>query len=1210
MTPAKVASLAAFVGLLATGAPAAHATDPVCVPIMSFDVDNEGWYLLRPDGTRDETLWRAGIGVDGSGGLLLPAGVSTIQLDAYLGYADEDEDEEPTSFCFSGRALDPADDDARAAVFWVDGSTATGCGGGCLSTRFPPRPPCQVPRADGFRIYLFSAPVNDVSDCDLEEFSSITVDHEGDFIVDSIGVIIDRDLVCLRQCDGDLDCDDADSCTTDVCQDGICDNRVEDGCCDEDADCFDGLACTSEVCAHGNCEYDANSHCCERDADCDDDDGCTVNRCDMQSHTCQAPEAVACGDNDACTADSCVDGTCVHDREVACCVAHADCDDRNPCTIDRCGEAGCSYAPAPVGTPCEYVDACSFGDVCDADHVCVAQWSLPCDDGELCNGVESCYAAACVPGTPVECEDGVTCTVDSCEPGFGCLYSPDELGCDDGIGCTIDHCDPVAGCRSTPSSALCNDGVGCTRDVCDPTGGCAYLPLAAACDDGVSCTVDSCDAALGCVSTPVDAACGDGDPCTVDRCGALGCTHTDNGSCASQCGDGVCSLGGETCATCPGDCGVCPDGDCCARRAGVGCSDAAVQACVCAADAYCCTVLWDDACAALVTELSCGVCENATVCGDAQCDAAEDCASCSADCGTCAPVCGDEVCQIGESCASCQSDCGACPSSCCIAQETAGCDAADVAACVCAADDYCCSERWDAACASAVELLGCGTCVAAGICGDGTCGGGEGCATCAMDCGACPPVCENGACEPGETCLSCATDCGACPPPEPCLAAVGVSCDVFDQAYVKASNTDASDNFGHAVAVAGEWLVVGAPGEDGAVNTASASGAAYVFRRVGGIWQQADLLRASNADAGDQFGYAVAVSEDRIVVGAPNEDSAGANPSDNSAANAGAAYVFEWSGVSWQQSAILKASNAGAGDSFGMAVAISGDTVAVGAPTEDSAGVAYVFVRDRYGWVQEARLLASNADAGDLFGNTLALEGDSLAVAAPHEASRAVADGGSPQDNQAQRAGAVYVFERGTGGWSEVAFLKAHNADAGDRFGFALALNGGVLAVGAPYESSASAAHPEDDSLSAAGAVYIFAAPDWVLADYVKANTVDAGDRFGQSLGLDWTTLVVGVPFEDGNSRGIGGDPTSNAATRSGAVAVYRRVGDVWQHRALLKSSNPDPSDYFGAAVAFHKGALVVGAYGEDSAATGVDGDQQDDTSSASGAVYVRKIAP
>lgn len=175
-------------------------------------------------------------------------------------------------------------------------------------------------------------------------------------------------------------------------------------------------------------------------------------------------------------------------------------------------------------------------------------------------------------------------------------------------------------------------------------------------------------------------------------------------------------------------------------------------------------------------------------------------------------------------------------------------------------------------------------------------------------------------------------------------AAGGLPCGVTQLAYLKASNTDASDWFGEAVAISGDTAVIGARledssatgvGGDQASNGSPSSGAAYVFVRDGATWTQQAYLKASNAEAGDWFGAAVAISGDTIVIGAPLERSSATgvngNQSSNASADAGAAYVFVRSGTSWSQQAYLKSSNTDGSDIFGGAVAIWGETIVVGA---------------------------------------------------------------------------------------------------------------------------------------------------------------------------------------------------------------------------------------------------------------------------------------
>jgi trimeric autotransporter adhesin len=336
------------------------------------------------------------------------------------------------------------------------------------------------------------------------------------------------------------------------------------------------------------------------------------------------------------------------------------------------------------------------------------------------------------------------------------------------------------------------------------------------------------------------------------------------------------------------------------------------------------------------------------------------------------------------------------------------------------------------------------------------------------------------------------------------------------QAYVKASNPDPADQFGLAVALSGDGttLAVGANGEGSSAtgingsqadNGAEFSGAVYVFARSGTTWAQQAYVKASNTGARDAFGGRVALADDgnTLAVAARSEDSGATgidgNQGDDSASNAGAAYVFVRSGTTWSQQAYVKASNTEAQDIFGESVALSGDgnTLAVGALFEDSSatgvdgnqgdntatssGALYVFSRSGTTWSQQAYLKASNTGGGDQFGWNAALSGDGnvLAVTAQREASGATGIGGDQMDNSAALSGAVYVFRRNAGAWSQQAYVKARNTGAGDRFGYSLALSDDatLLAVGADQEDSSATGiggDSADNSVTDSGAVYLY----------------------------------------------------------------------------------------------------------------------------------------
>jgi hypothetical protein len=484
--------------------------------------------------------------------------------------------------------------------------------------------------------------------------------------------------------------------------------------------------------------------------------------------------------------------------------------------------------------------------------------------------------------------------------------------------------------------------------------------------------------------------------------------------------------------------------------------------------------------------------------------------------------------------------------------------------------------------------------------------------------------------------------------------------------YVKASNTGEQDRFGAALAVSadGNTLAVGAPGDDSGANTidgdeaddcagaaancAGDSGAVFVYVNDNGSWSRQAYVKPANTGTGDQFGAALDMSADGdvLVVGAPFEDSNGSGPGDDSAADSGALYVFTRAGVSWSQQAYLKASNAEAGDNFGHAVALAGvgTTLAAGAPFEDgngsggegdnsalASGAVYVFADGGGGaWSQQAYVKASNAEAGDGFGQTVALadSGNTLAAGAPFEDSSA---GGGEGDNSAADSGAAYVFTRAGVSWSPQPYVKAANAETEDNFSRAVALagDGATLAVGATGEDGAAfpTVDEEDDCEGPApqncaeesGAVYVYASVSgaWSPQDYLKASNVDAGDLFGSAieLSVDGGTLAVGAIGEASRSSGVGGEKTDNFAVGSGAVYLFERSASVWSEGAYVKSGNSGEGDNFGQDIGLSgdTGTLVVGAPFEDSEATLINGDRTDDCDAAtpancaedSGAAYI-----
>ncbi len=463
--------------------------------------------------------------------------------------------------------------------------------------------------------------------------------------------------------------------------------------------------------------------------------------------------------------------------------------------------------------------------------------------------------------------------------------------------------------------------------------------------------------------------------------------------------------------------------------------------------------------------------------------------------------------------------------------------------------------------------------------------------------------------------------------------------------YLKASNTHQDQQFGTSIAVSGDGktVAVGAPLDDSGATGVNGdpfnhsmrdSGAVFVYTRKGNTWSQQAYVKASNTDPGDQFGSVVALSDDgnTLAVGAYLEDSAATgvngNQADNSMKNSGAVYVFTRSGNTWSQQAYVKASNTGEkdeGDQFGYVVTLSGDgtTLAVGAIGEDSAakgingdqsdnsadgsGAVYVFTRSGNTWSQQAYVKSSDTVQGLLFGYAVALsaKGNTLAVGAYDE------DGGR---------GAVYIFSRTGTTWSQEAHLKASNAERGDSLGCAIAISsdGNTVLAGAFDEDSlltgiqppdAGASDQKTDTSTGAAYVFVRSGATWKQQAYMKASNTRKNDQFAWALALsgDGNTAAVGSHLEDSGATGINGKQADASAEDSGAVYVFTRKGNTWAQQAYTKASNTRAYAEFGISVALsHDGkTLGVGAFKEDSGATGINGKQADHTATNAGSAYI-----
>lgn len=449
------------------------------------------------------------------------------------------------------------------------------------------------------------------------------------------------------------------------------------------------------------------------------------------------------------------------------------------------------------------------------------------------------------------------------------------------------------------------------------------------------------------------------------------------------------------------------------------------------------------------------------------------------------------------------------------------------------------------------------------------------------------------------------------------LASPASALQVTQEAYLKPGTSCARGDFGIAVDIDGNTLVVGSPDADGG------RGKATVFVRIGGSWTFQQELTALGLDNLSSFGEDVAIDGNTIAIGAP-----GFGSISNGTLLKGAVFVFERLGSSWTTPTTVTATNGGQTDMFGGAVDLHGGTLVVGASLESSnatgvdgnefdnsasaSGAAYVFRGGGGFWTQEAYLKASNTGGSDGFGTSVSVSGDTVAVGASGEDSDANGVGGDGSNNDANSAGACYVYRKSGVAWQFEAYLKATNSDPGDQFGTSVSISGNTLVCGAPFEQSIATGVGGDQSNNDAagpGAAYVFtrSGTTWSSQAYIKAATTDlvTDDQFGTAVALENGVLVIGGPTEWSNATGIGGDQTNNGANRSGAVLVFQGSGSSWSQLEYVKASNTDGLDFFGLDVAISQGTAVVGAPFEDSNALEVGGDQADNSLDNPGAAYV-----
>jgi len=359
------------------------------------------------------------------------------------------------------------------------------------------------------------------------------------------------------------------------------------------------------------------------------------------------------------------------------------------------------------------------------------------------------------------------------------------------------------------------------------------------------------------------------------------------------------------------------------------------------------------------------------------------------------------------------------------------------------------------------------------------------------------------------------------------------------EASLRAADAQASDLFGTSVAIAGDTLVIGAVN---AGPSGRRAGAVYVFTRSGTSWTQRATLVADDGASGHQFGSALSLTADTLIVGADHAN-AGA------VSTAGAAYVFTRNANLWTRRAKLTAPDAQPGDRFGRACSLHGDAVVVGAPGVDvsgslgDAGAAHVFTRSAAAWSWRSRVVApSGQHPGAGFGSAIDLDGDRVAIGAP----------GALVATQQRGEVSIFSFEVAAGRCSNAASVTDPAGASGDAFGLALDLDAGKLAVGNGRDR-----------------LFMFERRDeqWSSVARLAPPDAVAGDAFGRAVALSVDSVVAGAAFDDVCGR-----------NDQGSVWSFARIDGTWRSGGtLLGESDAVNGDLYGQSIAFGDGFMVVG---------------------------------
>lgn len=371
----------------------------------------------------------------------------------------------------------------------------------------------------------------------------------------------------------------------------------------------------------------------------------------------------------------------------------------------------------------------------------------------------------------------------------------------------------------------------------------------------------------------------------------------------------------------------------------------------------------------------------------------------------------------------------------------------------------------------------------------------------------------------------------------------------------------AQDYFGFAVAIFGDFIVISSRNHDydlNNLNYMSGSGAAFIFQNIGGTWTQTQKIVSGDRENGGAFGHDLDITSRRIIVGSWGDDSGAGVPN---VFNAGAAYIFEYNGITWNQSQKLVASDRGASDWFGGSVAISYNNAVVGAHRESQdvnglntmtySGSAYVFEKVGGVWNEVQKLTSSDRGQDEYFGQDVDIEGPYIIAGVTSDYQD---ENGT---NSLIAAGSAFIFERDytTGTWPISAKIDASDRATGDRFGYSVAITKGKAVVGAWFEGQNATGGATQ---AYAGSAYVFELTgSWNEVQKIVASDRASSDRFGSSAAIYDDRLIIGAIYEDEDDAVIPG----NTMSKSGSAYIFESVTQASQPTISATSTSFCPGN-------------------------------------------------